>query len=313
MVLSYSRPIQIKAWVPSQSGCKSHLLRQWYLVHRSTWNKSRESDMRICCINNTHFGSHCLHTHMEVPILAKTSKDWCKVCHGYQHKMLQFAEKHQISPAVPLMSLHVPEKGQGEEAPVGEHQRTAYKGKTFLRPADKQHRHKCLRAPMLVSYLMPVSEEWGSVVVPLCPLSTRTMTMLCGWTVQISNTLWCGIVSSLLQSTILFRDLQQHSALLAQQDSQISQVPQLWSITYHGQEKTSFLLHFQLHEHDLTLLKPFPAVGGVQWRNTDIKRATSSLESFLIAHWSQNKLWTAPSLTHQLSLPKENAGPKTCW
>lgn len=115
----------------------------------------------------------------------------------------------------------------------------------------------------------------------------------------------------------VYNPLQGSSATLSTpgttRQSDISLVPQLWSITYHGQEETSFLLHFHLHEHDLTLLKLFPAVGGVQWRNTDIKRATSSLGSFLITHWSQTKLWTAPSLTHQLSLPKENAEPKTCW
>lgn len=90
--------------------------------------------MRIRCINNTHFGSHCLHTHTEVPILVKTSRDWCKVCQGYQHKMLQFAEKHQISPAVPLMSSYALWRGQGEDAPAGEHQRVLDpREKPFLR------------------------------------------------------------------------------------------------------------------------------------------------------------------------------------
>ena len=70
---------------------------------------------------------------------------------------------------------------------------------------------------------------------------------------------------------------------------------------------------FTLLSRTWQLLQPFPGMAVVQWRTTDIKRTTSSIGIFLVAHWYQNKLQTTPSLTHQLSLPKQNAGPRTCW
>lgn len=96
VVLSYVRVIQIGAWLPNQAAsticspsetwkkkklnttttkhCQKFQMKA-SLLHGPFWKKSIESDMRICCINNTRFGSHCLHSHAEVPVLAKTSRD----------------------------------------------------------------------------------------------------------------------------------------------------------------------------------------------------------------------------------------------
>lgn len=188
------------------------------LLHGSVWYKSRECGMRICCTNNTHFSRHCLHALKEVPklwktILAKTSRDWCTVCESFHEKMLQFAERHQTSPAVPLTSPYGLWRGQGKEALASIHQRAFHPRERPVpdRPSDQCHRHKCPRAPMtlLSVSLGGVRFSGGNT---LCLLSPHMTAVPRGWALQTSHFLWCGISFPLLWTTIVLRDLSNTSA-----------------------------------------------------------------------------------------------------
>lgn len=195
------------------------------------------------------------------------------------------------------MSSYALWRGQGEEAPAGEQQRIFHPREKYFSDIDlptsttgtNASGHQCREITRCQSWR--IEETQGSVVVPLCLLSTRRTMVLCGWTLQTSNMVWCRVSSSCsnLQSSLgIFSNTQcsRHNRIIRQ----TLRLLQPWSSPYQGKKEARFLLHLHPHEQDVALLQPFPTVGGVQWRTTDTRRTTSSLKSFLIAHWSQNKL-----------------------